>query len=146
MGIGAGMRAAMLLEVDLKLEGQLEEQLELNPRKPREIRPDPPKSGFLVQNGLPHCKRALEPLSKTGNGLFAPGTFYTIPAPHSTIYMKSAFSRNPRRPIHAATPPFSSISFLLTAHARNAPPSTVEAVRVVRAGLGGEVWAVRSGR
>ena len=61
MGIGAGMRAAMLLEVDLKLEGQLEEQLELNPRKPREIRPDPPKSGFLVQNGLPHCKRASNP-------------------------------------------------------------------------------------
>ena len=84
MGIGAGMRAAMLLEVDLRLEGQLEEQLELNPRKPREIRPDPPKSGFLVQNGLPHCKRAstppwealLEPLSKTGNGLFAPGSFF----------------------------------------------------------------------
>ena len=33
MGIGAGMRTAMLLEVDLRLEGQLEEQLELNPPK-----------------------------------------------------------------------------------------------------------------
>ena len=61
MGIGIGMRAAMLLEVDLRLEGQLEEQLELNPRKPQEIRPDPPKSGFFIQNGLPHCKRASNP-------------------------------------------------------------------------------------
>ena len=62
MGIGAGTKAAMLLEVDLGLEGQLEEQLELNPRKPREIPPDPPKSGFLVQNGLPYCKRASNDL------------------------------------------------------------------------------------
>ena len=61
MGIGTWMRAGVLLEVDLRLEGQPEEQLELNPRKPREIRPDPPKSGLLVQNGLPHCKRASNP-------------------------------------------------------------------------------------
>ena len=61
-GIGAGMRAGVLLEVDLVLEGQLEGQLELNPRKPREIPPDPPKSRLLVQNGLPHYKRASNPL------------------------------------------------------------------------------------
>ena len=63
MGIGAGMRAGVLLEVDLGLEGQLEWQLELNPRKPREIPPDPPKSKLLVQSGLPHYKRASNPHS-----------------------------------------------------------------------------------
>ena len=54
--------------------------------------------------------------------------------------------------IRVATTQFSSISFLLTAHARNAPPSTIEAGRVWvavwsgRLGLGGYVWAIEFGR
>ena len=140
MGIGTWMRAGVLLEVDLRLEGQPEEQLELNPRKPREIPPDLPKSRLLVQNGLPRYKWAsndplgglLEPLSKPEKVHFAPGTFYKMPAPRSTIYMKSAFSRNLRGLIHVATPPFSSISFLLTAHAGNTTPATIVGLRRLR--------------
>ena len=81
MGILIGMRVAMLLEVDLRLEGQLEQQLELNPRKPREIRPDPPnpdfwsKTAFPIVKGLqtPPWEALLEPLSKSEKRDFAPG-------------------------------------------------------------------------
>ena len=95
----------------------------------------------------------LEPLTKPENVAFAPGDPLYNHRSHSEILSKSALSGNPMGGIHVAPPPISPISFLLTAHARNAPPSTVEAARVVRAGwrpgsgrsgLGGEVWAVRS--
>ena len=55
--------AGVLVEVDLGLEGQLEWQPELDPRKSREIQADPPKSGLLVQNGLPLERRASNPHS-----------------------------------------------------------------------------------
>ena len=76
----------------------------------------------------------------------APATRYTITVSNRGFSLKVHFQRTLDPESAWLPPPFSSISFLLTAHARNAPPSTVEAVRVVRAGLGGEVWAVRSGR
>ena len=48
---------------------------------------------------------------------------------------------------HVGTPPFSSISLLLTAHARNITPATVEAVRQLRLRLWLAVkvwvWAVK---
>ena len=83
----------------------------------------------------------LEPLSKMENVLFSPGSPLYKYSFHTGILTKSALSRKLMTRIHAATPLFSSISLLLIAHARNVPPSRVEAVRVVRAG-----WRPGSGQ
>ena len=117
--------AGVLLEVDLGLEGQLEWQPELDPRKSREIQADPPKSRLLVQNGLPHLKRASNPHSggipgavfKNGKCKLCPRhVLYNSRSSLDDLYEKCIFKepygRNPER-----NPPFSSISFLLTARA-----------------------------
>ena len=76
-------------------------------------------------------------VSKMEKWTFAPGTPPYNSNYYPGILSKICVSRNPRVRFRVGTPPFSSISFLLTAHARNAPPSTVEAVRLWWRGLGG---------
>ena len=141
------------MELDLELERELEWELEwelvLKPRNPREFQPGAQNSAlwakmallniFVNENGP--LGPFLEPLSKMKKCAFAPGDPLYNTSSQSRILTKSALSADPMTRIHVGTPPFSSISFLLTAHARNAPPSTVEAVRQVRAG-----WRPGSGR
>ena len=133
----------------MELELELEWELVLKPRNPREFQPGAQKSAlwakmalltiFAYENGP--LGAFLEPLSKLENVVFAPGDRPYNTNSQSRILTKSPLSADPMAGIHVGTPPFSSISFLLTAHARNAPPSTVEAVRVVRVG-----WRPGSGR
>ena len=141
------------MELDLELEWELKWELEwelvLKPRNPREFQPGVQKTAlwvqiarlsiFVIENGP--LGPLLEPLSKPEKWDFAPGDPLYNQRSQSRILTKSALSADPMVAIWVGTPPFSSISFLLTAHARNAPPSTVEAVRVVRAG-----WRPGSGR
>ena len=100
-----------------------------------------PKRRFGPLEAIPliEISNSGGPFQKWKSDCSAPATRYTIPAFPSRLMLKVLFQRNPRPSFHVATPPFSSISFLLTVHARNAPPSTVEAVWVCgwRFDLGG---------
>ena len=65
-----------------------------------------------------------------------PAAGYKIRAFHIGFLTKNALSKNPMPPIRVPPPPFSSISFLLTAHARILPPLPVARVEGGGGGLG----------
>ena len=137
------MELGLELEWELELEWlewELEWELVLKPRNPREFQPGAQTSALWAQMALlgtlvieiVPLGPFLEPLSKPEKWPSARGDRPYNSHSQSRILIKSALSKNPMVVFSVTTPPFSSISLLLAVHARNVPPSTVEAVRQVR--------------
>lgn len=144
-GVGAGATAGM--GAGMGVEAEATESSGTPPGDPK-IRILGPNAIFGHSVIIDHASAAISGATfETRKMSYSlPATGHSIPIFTWGFSLKAHFQKNPMVGIRIAPPalpPFSSIS-LQTAHARNTPPATVEAVRQLRLRLWLAVCAGRS--